>query len=475
MSEAALRRVGQPRARPLRLASDARLVRIAVRGEQRAFGAIFQRYHQDLYRYCRAILGSEEEAGDAIQNTMLKVMRALPGETREIALRPWLFRIAHNEAIALVRERTQTAELSEEAPGGSASLPEERVETGQRLRQMVKDLQSLPDRQRGALVMRELNGMDYAGIGAVFGTSGDVARQTVYEARVALQEISEGREMECEEVKKAISAGDGRVLRGRRLRAHLRACENCRGFRAGIRERRTDLAALAPPMPALAAAGLLQNILGSSHAGGGSGGLLGSLGGSGKIMAGSTALKSAAAVVATATLAVGAGDVTGVINPPLIGKASKSASITSGTGTTTGPAGVEGGNTGSGSSTSRRAGLDTRLHRGHLRDHPQNQSHGASGSAKAEAAGVSHPHGPAAGPTGHSDFGKSHAPTNLPAPAQSHKLPAQGHPASAGSSAKSNHPAASAPAPKPPPTTSHSPSVSVKPPTPSNGATAHGP
>src|SRR5512133_420089 len=114
MNEAALRGRGNPRVVSLRLASDSRLVRGAVRGERRAFAAIFQRYHQELYRYCRAILADEEEAGDALQNTMLKVMRALPGERREIALRPWLYRIAHNESVALLRQRRPSAELGDE-------------------------------------------------------------------------------------------------------------------------------------------------------------------------------------------------------------------------------------------------------------------------------------------------------------------------------------------------------------------------
>src|SRR6266550_1785675 len=244
MSEAALRRIGHPRAGVLRLASDARLVRIAVRGEQRAFAAIFQRYHQELYRYCRAILGDEEEASDALQNTMLKVMRALPGESREIALRPWLYRIAHNEAIALVRQRPPSAELSDEIAAPSASPLEHRVETSERLRHLAGDLRSLPDRQRGALLMRELNDVDYSAIGAAFETSSAVARQTVYEARVALQEMAEGREMTCESIRQALSDGDGRVLRGRKLRAHLRECQGCRDFRDGILQRRTDLAAL---------------------------------------------------------------------------------------------------------------------------------------------------------------------------------------------------------------------------------------
>jgi hypothetical protein len=307
--------------------------------------------------------------------------------------------------------------------------------------------------------MRELNGMDYAAIGAVFGTSPDVARQTVYEARVALQEISEGREMGCEQAKKAISAGDGRVLRGRRLRAHLRACEDCRGFREGIRERRADLAALAPAMPALAAAGLLQNILGSGHAGGGTGGLLGSLGGGGKVIAGSTALKSAAAIVATATVVVGAGDVTGVISPPLIGKSSKSSSVT---GTTTRPRAAGTSEVGSRSSTPKGAGQ--RLHPGRHTGHPQNQSKGAGANAKAGAASVSHPQGPPAGAGGHSDFGKSHAPAALPAPAQT-------HPAPQGPSAKTSHPGPPASVPKPLPASSHSPPV----PAPAHGGTTHGP
>jgi RNA polymerase sigma factor (sigma-70 family) len=321
MSEAALRGIGQPRAGALRLASDARLVHIAVRGERRAFAAIFQRYHQELYRYCRALLGDAEEAADALQNTMVKVMRALPGESREIALRPWLYRIAHNEAVALLRQRRPTSELTEEiAPGAPL---EQRVQERERLRRLVDDLRSLPERQRGALLMRELNQVDYSAIGAAFGTSSAVARQTVYEARVALEEMAEGREMSCEVVRRSLSEADGRVLRGRRLRAHLRECRACRDFRDGIRRRRADLRSLAPAMPAAAAAGMFQGILGAGGAGGGgAGGLAGSIAGSGKVLAGSTGLKAAAAVAATATIAVGAADVTGVIHPPLIGGSS---------------------------------------------------------------------------------------------------------------------------------------------------------
>ena len=92
---------------PAKLMPDARLSRLAAGGDARAFEAIFERHHQELYRYCRAILADADDAQDALQSTMIAAMRALPGEQRTIALRPWLFRVAHNEAISIVRRRRE--------------------------------------------------------------------------------------------------------------------------------------------------------------------------------------------------------------------------------------------------------------------------------------------------------------------------------------------------------------------------------
>ena len=88
--------------------SDDRLALRATSGDGRAFAAIFRRHHQSLYRYCLAILGDSQDAQDALQNTMVKVLRALPGEERNIELKPWLYRIAHNESIELLRRRRET-------------------------------------------------------------------------------------------------------------------------------------------------------------------------------------------------------------------------------------------------------------------------------------------------------------------------------------------------------------------------------
>jgi RNA polymerase sigma factor (sigma-70 family) len=317
MSEAAASSEFGSGAGAMRVLSDDRLARRAVKGDDRAFAAIFDRYHQSLYRYCLAIVGDSQDAQDALQNTMVKVLRALPGEERRIELKPWLYRIAHNESIELLRRRRDTRQLDTELAAPGPGLAEEAA-SRERLRRLITDLDELPERQRGALVMRELADLDFAEIGTALGTSAAVARQTLYEARLSLRQMDEGREMSCETVTKALSDGDGRVSRRRDVRAHLRSCASCRRFREEIKGRERDLAALSP-LPAVAAAGLLHGLVAGHGAGGG--GLAGALGGgAAKSVGASAALKGAATVAVVAALGAGAADRGGLIHVGLPGE-----------------------------------------------------------------------------------------------------------------------------------------------------------
>lgn len=304
----------------MRLLSDDRLARRAARGDRRAFEAIYQRYHQDLYRFCLAMIGNPQDAQDALQSTMVKVLRALPGEERQIKLKPWLYRIARNETIEIVRRRRDSEELSVNQP--AASTLAETTEARERLRTLLEDLEQLPQRQRAMLLMRELSGLEFAEIGAAFGTSAAVARQTLYEARISLRQLEEGRNRHCAEVRRELSEADGRTIRRRKLRAHLRVCPSCRAFQEEMTRRREDLAALAP-LPLAAAADLLRGTLGSSSgaaanvaAGGGLGGAIGA----GKAIATSAVVKSAATVAAVAVVGVSAVDRGGAIDLPLPGQ-----------------------------------------------------------------------------------------------------------------------------------------------------------
>jgi RNA polymerase sigma factor (sigma-70 family) len=318
MTEAAATEPSTTLDRPMSLLGDERLARRAAGGDRRAFAAIYRRYQEDLYRFCLAIVGNSQDAQDALQSTMVQALRALPGEKREIKLKPWLYRVARNEAIDLIRRRRESPELDPEQIVSGEEIAGS-VETRDRLRGLLADLGELPERQRAALVMRELAGFEFAEIGAAFETSAAVARQTVYEARIGLRQMESGREMSCEEAKREISRSDGRGLRRRDIRAHLRGCEDCRRFRDGIAERRRDFVALAP-LPAVAATGLLQAVLGGS--GGTGGGALAGAGTAGtiagKALATSAMAKSVAAVALVAA-GVAAADRSGLIETPIPG------------------------------------------------------------------------------------------------------------------------------------------------------------
>jgi RNA polymerase sigma factor (sigma-70 family) len=299
---------------------DERLVRRAARGDRRAFAEIYERYHQELYRFCLAMVGNPMDAQEALQNAMVKVLRALPGEKREIKLKPWLYQIARNESIETLRRRRDSAELQPEQIGEAGVA--EQAETREQLRTLLADLDQLPERQRAALVMRELSGLDFDQIGTAFGTSAAVARQTVYEARLGLRQLEEGREMRCTDVMRTLSDADGRVTRRRAIRAHLRNCPDCRAFGEEIAGRRENLAAIAP-LPLAVSAGLLHSVLGAKAAGGGgalTGGVGGSLGASaGKLAGTSLIAKSVATAAVVAVVGVSAANRADLIHLPLGG------------------------------------------------------------------------------------------------------------------------------------------------------------
>lgn len=246
---------------PPRLVGDEQLARLIATGDREAFAALYDRYLPALVRYCRGILLVREDAEDAAQNAMVAALRALPTRPPQLALRAWLYRVAHNEAISLMRRRHQhePLERAAEIPGTDIG---ETAAVRARLRQLVSDLRSLPERQRGALVMRELCGLGYDEIAGALGSSEGTAMQTVFEARSALMHCESGRTLGCEGVQRIISDGDRRSLRARRVRAHMRSCDGCRAFEMSVSTRTRDLSVLVPIAAGKAAIAALLGALG---------------------------------------------------------------------------------------------------------------------------------------------------------------------------------------------------------------------
>ncbi len=250
---------------------DEMLGRRAAAGNDAAFTALYERYHDRLLNYCRSILLNAEDAHDATQSALENALRALPQRDPGRPLRPWLYRIAHNEAVTILRRRQSHDELGPDTEAAVApyASPEVYTEQRGRLEQLVEDLRGLPERQRGALVMRELSGLSYDEIGLALELSPANARRAVFDARSALLDVEGGRDADCVSIRQALSDGDRRSMRARRIRAHLRSCDACSSFNAGIGARRADLPAIAPWISGAAVASALGIGLGSTVTGGG--------------------------------------------------------------------------------------------------------------------------------------------------------------------------------------------------------------
>ncbi len=169
----------------LRAQPDGRLVTLVRDGYDVAFEEIVRRYGGALCRYTAGIVGGRAE--DVTQDAFSKALLALRRDGAEIDLRPWLFRIARNTALNDLRDNPRAPEqLAEELVHGGSS-PAEAVERREELAELIRRLRALPDSQRAAIVMRELEGLGHDEIAAALGISGGAARQAIHRARIALR------------------------------------------------------------------------------------------------------------------------------------------------------------------------------------------------------------------------------------------------------------------------------------------------
>jgi RNA polymerase sigma factor (sigma-70 family) len=169
----------------LRTQPDRRLVTLVREGYEAAFEEIVRRYGKQLGRFAAAIVGGRAE--DVTQDAFSKALLALRRDDAEIELRPWLYRIVRNTALNELRDRPPTAETLAEAIAGGRN-PAEELEQREQLADLMKRLQALPESQRAAIVMRELEGLSHEEIAAALGLSGGAARQAIHRARTALRD-----------------------------------------------------------------------------------------------------------------------------------------------------------------------------------------------------------------------------------------------------------------------------------------------
>jgi RNA polymerase sigma factor (sigma-70 family) len=285
--------------RLLRLAGDDRLVAQIRRGSEAAFEVAFERHGPGILAFCRHMLGSREEAEDAVQHTFAAAYRDLQrGDDREIVLKPWLFAIARNRCLSVLRARRELPQDHTEVV--TAGLTEQ-VEQRAELRELLADIRELPDEQRAALLLAEVGGLAQADIANVLGCEAPRVKALVYRARSGLIARRDARELPCERVREQLSELRGGSLRRTELQLHLRECAGCREFREQVKRQRQMLAVALPVAPSL---GLKSSVLGAVGIGGGAAAAGGAAVG-GATVGGGAALAGVAKVAAVALIAAG--------------------------------------------------------------------------------------------------------------------------------------------------------------------------
>jgi RNA polymerase sigma factor (sigma-70 family) len=169
----------------LRGQTDERLVDLSRAGNERAFEAIVERYSRPLLRYCARLLPSARTE-DVVQQAFLNAYAGLRRDDRRIELRPWLYRIAHNAALNALRENGWSHDRLGNVLAGTDTT-HEAVERRASLETVLAALQMLPERQRDAMILRELEGRSYAQIAAELDATGGAVRQLLNRARNTLR------------------------------------------------------------------------------------------------------------------------------------------------------------------------------------------------------------------------------------------------------------------------------------------------
>src|SRR4030088_2355024 len=237
----------------LRLQSDERLIAITRRGQPAAFETLCARYQARLLSFCRHLLASREDAEDVLQEVFAAAYNAVLADERTINVRPWLYRIARNRSLNHLRKASAIGVDSMDvhyAEGGVSTA--EKVMRRESFRQLISDVQQLPETQRTALLLREIDALSYEQIADAMETTIPAVKSLLVRARISLAEAAEARKMSCEDVRLELGeSAEGLLKLTQPARRHVRSCERCAFFKRQLKQNNRALAAVMPVAPLL--------------------------------------------------------------------------------------------------------------------------------------------------------------------------------------------------------------------------------
>lgn len=181
--------------------TEQELVERAKKGDETAFEVLVTDNEKRIYNLCRRLTGNPENAAELTQEAFLNAWRGLSRFQGESSFSTWLYRLASNACIDFLRKEkrrqnlSMTVSLDDEEEARQVELPDERYAPERELertevRQAVAaGLERLTPEHRQVLVMREINGLSYAEIGAVLGLEEGTVKSRIARARNALRKV----------------------------------------------------------------------------------------------------------------------------------------------------------------------------------------------------------------------------------------------------------------------------------------------
>ena len=282
--------------------TDERLVEMVRQGDAAAFEVLYDRYHLRILSFCRHMLGSQPDGEDATQHAFVALHRHIVLDDRPVDVKPWLFQVARNRCLSIIRARREHANIDDPVIQPATEGLADNVQRRNDLRELLGDLQQLPDDQRAALLLSSLGDLSGEEIAEVVGCRPQKVKALVFQARTSLMNEREARNTDCDVVREQLATLRGGALLRGPLRRHVRTCDGCRAFRNATRKQREALALLLPVVPT---AGLKAATMSAAVGGSAVGGAAATATGSG-LLAGLTATgKAGAAKLLLATALAG--------------------------------------------------------------------------------------------------------------------------------------------------------------------------
>jgi RNA polymerase sigma-70 factor (ECF subfamily) len=177
-------------------------VRRAREGDGTAFGLLVERHERMVLRTALRLLGRLDQAQDAAQETFLRMHRYLArfDETRDLG--PWLYRVVVNASRDIARRRASSRlvpldavrEADQAANRGGPEEIESAVSRAEQRRLVQAALHTLPEKERAAVVLRDIEGLSTAEVARILGSSEGTVRSQVSTARLKIKRFVEGRE-----------------------------------------------------------------------------------------------------------------------------------------------------------------------------------------------------------------------------------------------------------------------------------------